>query len=222
MSVKPQPSDKGNLIWLFLSFVFVTSFSKPLTVHLRAPFHVSPLLSVLSWSSRCTKPQPALGCGGAGCPSPQLVPLLGLFVPGRRRCLVQRMPASPCPWADGWHGNSSEMQLSPHPWDALCPVLEGGAWKCYSFRRDQFFGAPWTAGRQAPQSMGFSRQAYGGGLPFPSPGDLPDLEIELGSPALQTDSLPSEPPCGNVAISSAGQPPRSTLTLSPNYFLGLI
>jgi len=42
--------------------------------------------------------------------------------------------------------------------------------------------------------MGFSRQEYWNGLPFPSPGDLPDSGIKLGSPALQTDSLPVEPP----------------------------
>jgi len=42
--------------------------------------------------------------------------------------------------------------------------------------------------------MGFSRQEYRSGLPFPSSGDLPDPEIKPGSPALQTDSLPSEPP----------------------------
>ena len=49
----------------------------------------------------------------------------------------------------------------------------------------------WTVAYQAPPSMGFSRQEYWSGLPFPSPGDLPG--IELGSPALQTDSLLSEP-----------------------------
>ena len=42
--------------------------------------------------------------------------------------------------------------------------------------------------------MEFSRQEHSSGLPFPSPGDLPDPEMELMSPALQTDSLPSEPP----------------------------
>ena len=41
--------------------------------------------------------------------------------------------------------------------------------------------------------MGFSRQEYWSGLPFPSPGDLPDPGIEPGSPALQADALPSEP-----------------------------
>ena len=42
--------------------------------------------------------------------------------------------------------------------------------------------------------MGFSRQEYWNGLPFPPPGDLPDPGIEPGSPALQVDALPSEPP----------------------------
>ena len=53
---------------------------------------------------------------------------------------------------------------------------------------------PWTVAHQAPLSMGFSRQEYWSGLPFPSPGDLPDPGTEPGSPALQADSLPSEPP----------------------------
>ena len=47
---------------------------------------------------------------------------------------------------------------------------------------------------QAPLSMGFPRQEYWSGLPFPSPGGFPDPGIEPGSPALQEDSLPSEPP----------------------------
>ena len=51
---------------------------------------------------------------------------------------------------------------------------------------------PWTVARQAPLSMGFSRQAYWSGLPFPSPGDLPNPGIEPGPPALQADSLPTE------------------------------
>ena len=47
---------------------------------------------------------------------------------------------------------------------------------------------------QAPLSVGFSRQEYWTGLPFSSPGDLPDPGIEPGSPALQAGSLPTEPP----------------------------
>ena len=56
------------------------------------------------------------------------------------------------------------------------------------------FATPWTIAYQAPQSMEFSRQEYWSGLPFPSPGDLPDSGIEPGSPTLQADALPSEPP----------------------------
>ena len=58
----------------------------------------------------------------------------------------------------------------------LCPIL----------------AIAWTVAHQAPLSMGFSRQEYWSGLPFPSPGDLPNPEIEPGSPASQADSLPTE------------------------------
>ena len=47
----------------------------------------------------------------------------------------------------------------------------------------------WAVARQAPLSMGFSRQEHWSGLPFPSPGDLPDPGIEPDSPALQADSF---------------------------------
>ena len=50
---------------------------------------------------------------------------------------------------------------------------------------------PWTVARQAPLSVEFSKQEHQRGLPFPSPGDLPDPGIKLGSPALQVDSLPT-------------------------------
>ena len=53
---------------------------------------------------------------------------------------------------------------------------------------------PWIVAHQAPLSGEFSRQEYWSGLPFPSPGDLPYPGIESGSPALQADSLLSEPP----------------------------
>ena len=57
----------------------------------------------------------------------------------------------------------------------------------------RLFATPWTVAYQAPPSI-FSRQAYWSGLPFPSPGDLPNPGIKPGSPALQVDALPSEPP----------------------------
>ena len=62
-----------------------------------------------------------------------------------------------------------------------------------SLSRVRFFETPWTEAHQAPPSMGFSRQEHWSGLPFPSPGDLPDPGIEPRSPTLQADSLPSEP-----------------------------
>ena len=58
----------------------------------------------------------------------------------------------------------------------------------------QLFGNAYTVAYQTPPSMGFSRQEYWSGWPFPSPGDLPSPGIEPGSPALQVDALPSEPP----------------------------
>ena len=58
----------------------------------------------------------------------------------------------------------------------------------------RLFVTPWTVASQAPLSMGFSRQEYWSGLPFPSPGDLPNPGIEARSLALQADALTSEPP----------------------------
>ena len=58
----------------------------------------------------------------------------------------------------------------------------------------QLFATPWTGARQVPLSMGFSRQEYWSGLPFPPPGDLPDPGIGLASPALAGRFLTIEPP----------------------------
>ena len=60
----------------------------------------------------------------------------------------------------------------------------------------QIFSTPWAVDCQAPPSMGFSKQEYWSGLPFPSPEGLLDPGIEPGSPVLQADSLlsTSEPP----------------------------
>ena len=65
-------------------------------------------------------------------------------------------------------------------------------WKLLS--RVRLFVTPWTVVYHTHPSMGFSRQGYWSGLPFPSPEDLPDPGIEPGSPALYADALPSEPP----------------------------
>ena len=63
---------------------------------------------------------------------------------------------------------------------------------CSSVMSDS--ATPWTVAHQAPLPVGFPRQELRSGLPFPSPGDLPNPGIEPGSPALQADILPSEPP----------------------------
>ena len=66
--------------------------------------------------------------------------------------------------------------------------------KVKSPSRVQLFVTLWTVVYQAPPSMGFFRQEYWSGFPFLSPGDLPDPGIGPGSPTLQTDASPSEPP----------------------------
>ena len=76
--------------------------------------------------------------------------------------------------------------------------------------RVRLFDTPWTVAHQVPLSMEFSRQEYWDGLPFPSPGDLPNLEIEPQSPALQGDSVPSEPP----------EAPEALFKCEIIYFLG--
>ena len=58
----------------------------------------------------------------------------------------------------------------------------------------QLFATPWTVARQVPLSMGFPRQEYWSGLPFPSPGDLPDPGIEPASPALAGRFYTTKPP----------------------------
>ena len=63
-----------------------------------------------------------------------------------------------------------------------------------SLSRVQLFETPWTVACHAPLSIEFFRHQYWSELPFLSPGDLPDPGIEPRSPALQVDSLPSEPP----------------------------
>ena len=80
------------------------------------------------------------------------------------------------------------------------------------------FVTPWTVARQVPLSLGFPRQEYWGGLPFPSPGVLPDPGIKPQSPvspALQADSLPairhsakSEMNCPSSLDFEACEPPR--------------
>ena len=78
-----------------------------------------------------------------------------------------------------------------------CPRLKV---KVKLLSRVRLFATLWTVAYQASLSMGFSRQEYWNGLPFPSPGDPPNSEIEPGSPALEADALTSEPPGKPVHI----------------------
>ena len=77
----------------------------------------------------------------------------------------------------------------------------------------QLFATPWTVAHQVPLSMGFPRKEYWSRFPFPSPGDLPDSEIEPGSPVLQGDSLLTEPP-GNPKLLNVTN--SNLVSMSPN------
>ena len=86
-------------------------------------------------------------------------------------------------------GDPSDMFRVYH----LAPLCSCEIEICVSrFRRIQLFATPWTAARQAPLSLKFSRQEYWSGLPFSS-GDLPDPGVEPRCPPFQADSLTSEP-----------------------------
>ena len=107
-------------------------------------------------------------------------------------------PAAFCSVLFGKQGNLSEPQLILCNRRIVTPEPHGcaiqGCLKVKSLSHVQLFATPWTVAHQASPSMGFSRHEYRNGLPFPSPGDLPDPGIKPGFPALQADALPSEPP----------------------------
>ena len=73
-------------------------------------------------------------------------------------------------------------------------IVKGEKHECFSHSVVSDSCNPWTADHQNPLSMKSSKQEYWSGLPFSSSGDLPNSEIQPGYPALQEDSLPSEPP----------------------------
>ena len=85
----------------------------------------------------------------------------------------------------------------------------------------QLFETPWTVARQAPLSIGFSRQEYWRGSPCPLPGNLPNPGIETRSPTLQADSLPSKPPGKpkNTGVGSLSLLQGSFLTQESNWGL---
>ena len=83
-----------------------------------------------------------------------------------------------------------------HTCVCVCPyiILTTNLSKWKSLSRVWLFATPWIVACPASLSMDYSRPDYWSGLPFPSPGDLPNPGIEPRSSALQVDSLPSEPP----------------------------
>ena len=91
------------------------------------------------------------------------------------------------------HGNRSSILAWRIPWTEEPGGLQSIV-KVKSLSPVRLFVTPWTVAHQAPSSKGFSRQEYWSGLPFPSPGDLPNPGIEPRSPSLQADALTSEPP----------------------------
>ena len=98
--------------------------------------------------------------------------------------LAFRLPASHCAFSGPVLGGL-ERELSSLLTRTL--ILQDQCMCVSYFSRVQFFATPWTVVYQAPLFMGFSRQEYWGGLPFPSPGDLPDQDIKhpsTVSPAL--------------------------------------
>ena len=80
-------------------------------------------------------------------------------------------------------------------WSPCCPKVKVKSLSCA-----RLFATPWTVAYQVPLSMGFSRQEYWSGLPFPSLGDPPNPGIEPRSPALEADALLSEPPGKSYAV----------------------
>ena len=96
-------------------------------------------------------------------------------------------------WRIPWTTQTTGSQRVRHNWATFTFTFHWSV-KVKLLSHVQLFGNPWTIAYQPPPSIGFSRQEYWNGLPFPSPGDLPNPGIDPGSLALQTDALPSEPP----------------------------
>ena len=104
-------------------------------------------------------------------------------------------------WFYSWGNQGSGIRHPPRAHEWVSEWVK-------SLSRVRLFATPWTVAHQAPPSMEFSKQEYWSGLPFPSPGDLPDPGIKPASPALQADALSPEPP-GKPDVCMMGKRTRS-------------
>ena len=98
---------------------------------------------------------------------------------------------------------SSWRGLGPSAGDRLRWAKGKEKVKVKSHSRVRLFATPWAVAYQASPSMGFSRQEYWSGLPFPSPGTLPDPGFKPRSPVLQVDALSFEPPEKPIAVQTS-------------------
>ena len=104
---------------------------------------------------------------------------------------VARLFVSICQWKRGINDEQSRQTYGGNDFYFGCVCVLS------CLVRVQLFAAPWTVAHQAPLSMRFSRQEYWSGLPFPSPGDLPDPGMEtmsLAAPALSGEFFTTKPP----------------------------
>ena len=127
------------------------------------------------------------------------------------RKVEHSVPAASSPTQIPWQKEKGKKERKRERKDMSStePAVSSGL----SLSRVRLFATPWTVA-QAPPSTGFSRQEYWSGLPFPSPGDLPDPGIKPRSPALQADYLTSEPPGKPWKLHTIGQITTSSLYTS--------
>ena len=131
----------------------------------------------------------AIGHGTTGAPSGLTPTATGPSPPTAPRLLLCSEPSRP----SAETGRMLQLELSPRAgsWSDNYSEEESESVSCSVVSDSVTLG---NVARQAPPSMELSRQEYWSGLPFPSPGDLPDSGTKPRSPALQADSLPPEPP----------------------------